>query len=139
MDRLERFGVSMNSDLLREFDALIHRKGFGNRSEALRNIIRGYLIESEWQDSAREVVGTVTLVYNHEDREISESMTELQHHHHESIICSTHVHLDEHNCLEIVVLKGSPAEVRAIADEIIATRGVKHGRLVCAATEKKWG
>ena len=138
MDKVERFGVSMSPDLLRDFDALIRQKGYGNRSEALRAIVRAYLIDSEWQESAGEVVGTVTLVYDHENREITDVLTEIQHHHHENIVCSTHVHLDEHNCLEIVVVKGSPDEIRAIADELISAHGVKHGKLVCTTTGRKW-
>ena len=121
----------MSPDLLRDFDTLIQRKGYHSRSEALRAIVRAYLIESEWQDSAEEVLGTVVLVYDHDDREISETLAEIQHHHYQSIVCSTHVHLDEQNCLEMVVVRGAPGDVRAIADEIISAPGVKHGKLVC--------
>jgi len=129
-----RFGVSMPEDLMRAFDRQIEGKGYGTRSEALRDIIRGYLVEAQWETSAAPVVGTVTVVYDHETRELTQALTDLQHHCHGEIVCSTHIHLDSHNCLEVIVLKGTVAQVQAVADRIIATRGVKHGKLVCTTT-----
>jgi CopG family nickel-responsive transcriptional regulator len=133
-DRAERFGVSMGRHLLRAFDAVIRRKGYRSRSEAIRDIVRDYLVAQEWAVGRGPVVGTVTIVYEHETRELAEALTHLQHKHHGAVVCSTHVHLDQHNCLEVVVLKGRPQDVQAIADSLIATRGVKHGRLVCTTT-----
>lgn len=136
MAGLKRFGVSIPAELVDAFDRLIETKGYPNRSEALRDLMRDALVESEWESDAGEVVGTVTLVYNHEARELSRKMTRLQHHAMDAIVCTTHVHLDEHNCMEVVVVRGSAAQVRAIADRLISMKGVKHGKLVCTTTGK---
>jgi len=133
-ERAQRFGVSMSGRLLRAFDRMIREKGYRSRSEAIRDIIRSYLVGQEWTAGKGEVVGTVTIVYDHETRELGEVLTRLQHEHQGTVVCSTHVHLDKHNCLEVVVLKGRPKDVQAIADRLISTRGVKHGKLVCTTT-----
>jgi len=133
-EKTERFGVSMGARLLRTFDRMIRNKGYRSRSEAIRDIVRSYLVGQEWVAGRSQVVGTLTIVYDHETRELGEVLTHLQHEHRDAIICSTHVHLDRHNCLEVVVLKGRPKDVQAIADRLISTRGVKHGRLVCTTT-----
>lgn len=134
MDKVERFGVSMPAQLADVFDEVIRRKGYTNRSEAIRDIIRRYLVEEEWSDQGAEVIGTVTLVYDHHVHDLSDALTDMQHSHHDRVICSQHVHLDEHNCLETIVLRGAAADVRNMADSLIGTRGVKHGRLVCTTT-----
>lgn len=134
MNGVERFGVSMNERLLKQFDQCIQRKGYQSRSEAIRDIVRDYLVASEWESREGEVVGTVTIVYDHHTRELNRVLTDLQHRHHKSIVCTTHVHLDAHNCLEVIVVKGTSQAVRAIADRLIGTRGVKHGKLVCTTT-----
>ncbi len=136
MAKLKRFGVSIPSELVEAFDRLIERKGYRTRSEAVRDLMRDALVESEWESDTGEVVGTVTIVYDHAMRELARMLAHLQHHHLESIICTTHVHLDEHHCMEVVVLRGSAQQVRAIADKLISTRGVKHGKLVCTTTGK---
>jgi CopG family nickel-responsive transcriptional regulator len=136
MARLKRFGVSIPADLVDTFDRLIEGKGYRTRSEAIRDLMRDALVESEWESNAGEVVGTVTIVYNHEVREISRVLTQLQHHYLDAIVCTTHVHMDEHNCMEVLVVRGAAAEVQAIADKLISTRGVKHGKLVCTTTGK---
>lgn len=136
MENIERFGVSMGAELLRAFDERIREKGYANRSEAIRDIVRDYLVQGEWEDSAGEVVGAVTIVYDHETHELGDALTDLQHGSHEAVICSTHVHLDERNCLETVVLRGPSALVTQIADRLISTRGVKHGKLICTTTGK---
>jgi CopG family nickel-responsive transcriptional regulator len=133
-EQAERFGVSMSRRLLRAFDRAIREKGYRSRSEAIRDIVRSYLVGQEWAGGKGEVVGTVTIVYDHATRELGEVLTHLQHEHQTTVVCSTHVHLDRHNCLEVVVLKGRPKQVQAIADRLISTRGVKHGRLVCTTT-----
>ncbi|UCH35156.1 MAG: nickel-responsive transcriptional regulator NikR [Armatimonadota bacterium] len=130
----ERFGVSMSRRLLRAFDRVIREKGYRSRSEAIRDIVRNYLVGQEWVGGRSRVVGTVTIVYDHGTRELGDVLTHLQHEHQATVVCSTHVHLDQHNCLEVVVLKGRPRDVQAIADRLISTRGVKHGRLVCTTT-----
>lgn len=134
MSELARFGISLDQRLLRQFDALISDKGYVNRSEAIRDLIRGSLVEAQWSRDEVELVGTVTLVYDHHTRDLSDKLTEHQHSHHDAIISSLHVHLDAHNCLEVVVLKGQARIVQRIADELIGTKGVKHGKLVTSTT-----
>ena len=136
MAELTRFGISIDDRLLKRFDALIAEKGYGNRSEAIRDLIRGALVEEQWAREDEETVGTVTLVYNHHTRDLSDKLTEQQHSHHNAIISALHVHLDAHNCLEVVVVKGKAGEVRRLADELIGTKGVKHGKLVTSTTGK---
>jgi len=137
MDKVLRFGVSIPQELVKAFDARIRSKGYSNRSEAIRDIMRDYLVEGEWESGQGEVVGTVTIVYDHHVRELSNVLTNLQHGFHDAILCATHVHLDEHNCLEVVVVKGTSEQVRAIADRLISTRGVKHGKLVCTTSGER--
>ena len=134
MTDLARFGISLDQRLLQQFDALIGEKGYVNRSEAIRDLIRGSLVEAQWSRDEVELVGTVTLVYDHHTRDLSDKLTEHQHSHHDAIISSLHVHLDAHNCLEVVVLKGTARIVQRIADELIGTKGVKHGKLVTSTT-----
>jgi len=129
-----RFGVSLPERLIEAFDRRIGEKGYRTRSEAIRDIIRDYLVEGEWEESSSPVVGTVTVVYDHETRDLTHTLTDLQHSFHGAICCATHLHLDAHNCLEVIVVKGAAREVQTIADRIIAVRGVKHGKLVCTST-----
>jgi CopG family nickel-responsive transcriptional regulator len=123
--------------LAESFDNVIRRKGYSNRSEAVRDIVRRFLVEEEWAEQSAEVVGTVTLVYDHHVHDLAEALTDLQHRSHNQVICSQHVHLDEHNCLETVVLRGEASAVKKIADQLIAARGVKHGQLVCTTTGRE--
>jgi CopG family nickel-responsive transcriptional regulator len=139
MAQLKRFGVSIPANLVDAFDRLIEGKGYRTRSEAIRDLMRDALVKSEWERNAGQVVGTVTIVYNHEVREISRVLTQLQHQHRDAIVCTTHVHMDEHHCMEVLVVRSSAAEVQAIADQLISTRGVKHGKLVCTTTGKSLG
>ncbi len=134
MADLTRFGISMDARLLERFDDLIHRKGYVNRSEAIRDLVRNALVEDQWSRADEETVGTVTLVYDHHTRDLADKLTEHQHDHHESIISTLHVHLDHNHCLEVVVVKGKAGEVRRLADELIGTKGVKHGKLVTTTT-----
>lgn len=136
MADLTRFGISIDDHLLKRFDALIGAKGYVNRSEAIRDLIRNALVEEEWARGEEETVGTVTLVYNHHTRDLADKLTEQQHSHHDAIISALHVHLDAHHCLEVVVVKGKAQEVRRLADELIGTKGVKHGKLVTSTTGK---
>lgn len=131
-----RFGVSLNEELLAEFDGLICSKGYANRSEALGDLIRDYIVMDRWEAGKDEVVGTITLVYSHHTRELSDTLTDMQHDYHASIISTTHIHLDGHNCLEVLIVKGKGALIKKIAGRLIGTRGVKHGRLNVAATGK---
>ena len=131
MGRLARFGVAMDEDLLERFDALVARRGIAaNRSEAVRDLVRDALVDAQWEDSDEEIVGTVTMVFDHHASDLSEKLDSLQHEHYREIVSAMHVHLDPHNCLEVLVIRGSSAEVRGIADALLGTKGVKHGKLV---------
>jgi CopG family nickel-responsive transcriptional regulator len=131
MANLVRFGVSIEEDLLAAFDALIEAKGWANRSDALRGLIRERLLEVQIEeDPAAEVVGTITLVYDHHHGDLATRLVDLQHQHHQNIISTVHVHIDEANCLEVLVVKGVNREVRRISDALIGTRGVQHGKLI---------
>lgn len=134
MSHLQRFSVSMDSSLVEAFDEQIERAGYANRSEALRDLIRDYLVRQQWQAPDATVVGTITLVYDHHASGIEHQLTHLQHEYTEDICCNTHVHLDEHNCIEVIVVRGSGATIKNIADQLIASRGVKHGQLVCTTS-----
>jgi CopG family nickel-responsive transcriptional regulator len=133
---LTRFGVSIETNLLERFDRLIKEKSYKNRSEAIRDLIRDHLVQEEWKLGVKETVGTITLVYNHHTRELADSLTHLQHDHYESVISSMHVHMDEHNCLEVLVVKGKANQIKRIADKLIGTRGVKHGKLTLTTQGK---
>ena len=131
-----RFGISIDERLLNRFDALIDEKGYINRSEAIRDLIRNALVEEEWARENLEMVGTVSLVYDHHTRDLSDKLTEHQHSHHKEIISALHVHLDDHHCLEVVVLKGKARKIKKLAEELIGTKGVKHGKLMTSTTGK---
>jgi CopG family nickel-responsive transcriptional regulator len=133
MHEVTRFGVSLERELLERFDLLIGRKGYDNRSEAIRDLIRDSLVKEQWEAGADGAVGTITLVYNHDTRELADRLTDLQHAHYGSIISTLHVHLDAHHCLEVLVLRGNSAELKALADRLIGTRGVKHGTFTATA------
>src|SRR5271154_5563057 len=129
MSDLSRIGVAIDSDLLQKFDELIASRGYSNRSEAFRDLIRDELVERAWDNPDSEVVGTVTLVYDHHVRLLNEKLTGMQHDFHRNIISTIHVHLDHDNCLEVLIVKGKAKNVQKIADALISTKGVKHGRL----------
>ncbi|RJX29245.1 MAG: nickel-responsive transcriptional regulator NikR [Dethiobacter sp.] len=136
MSDLIRFGVSINESLLESFDRLIVQKGYHNRSEAIRDLIRNQLVEMEWGKEDEEVAGTVTLIYDHHVRGLSDLLLELQHNYHHLILSTMHMHLDHHNCLEVLAVKGMAREVRQIAERLISVKGVKHGRLTITSTGK---
>ncbi|HCA46860.1 MAG TPA: nickel-responsive transcriptional regulator NikR [Armatimonadetes bacterium] len=129
----ERFGVSMPEDLLHEFDRAIEDAGYVNRSEAFRDIARDYLTRRRWELPDGEVVGTITLVYDHHVPGVEQGLTEVQHDAEATVVCNTHVHLDHHNCVEVIVVRGPGSAIRKLADRMIAMRGVKHGELSCTA------
>jgi len=137
MKKSVRFGISMEQNLLRDFDELLERIGYASRSEAVRDLIRKKLVEKEWQDTNREVVGVITIVYSHTTRELSENLTSIQHHYYKQIISTTHIHLDHNNCLEVLIVRGKSVKIKEIAERLISTRGVKHGRLTTTTTGKK--
>ena len=129
MSELSRIGVAIDSDLLEQFDELIAKRGYTNRSEAFRDLIRDELVQKTWESPDSHVVGTVTLVYDHHVRMLNEKLTDMQHDFHRSILSTLHVHLDHDNCLEVLVVRGKAADVQKVADSLISTKGVKHGQL----------
>jgi CopG family nickel-responsive transcriptional regulator len=137
MSGITRFGVSIDNQLIKKFDALIGRKGYATRSEAIRDMIREMLVEQEWASGEQETVGTITIVYNHHTRELEHALTDMQHKSFHQIVSTLHVHLDAHNCLEVLVVKGKSQEIRKIADRLIGTKGVKHGKLTTTTTGKE--
>lgn len=129
MGELARIGVAIDSDLLADFDDLIARRSYTNRSEAFRDMIREELLETAGESPGSLVVGTITMVYDHHVRLLSDKLVDMQHDHHDLVLSTLHVHLDHHNCLEVLVVKGTSAKVRKLADALISTKGVKHGKL----------
>lgn len=134
MSKVTRFGVSLEDELLEKFDGLTEKMGYKTRSEAIRDLIRDRLVSEEWKDQEKETVGILNLVYSHERREISETLTHIQHQHIDAVITSTHIHLDHHNCLEVIILKGKSSVLKKIANELLSTRSVKHGKLTMTTT-----
>lgn len=134
MNKTTRFGISMDADLLGKFDARIAARGYATRSEAIRDLVRETLIRDEWERSDRETIGTITIIYDHHEHDVQERLTHHQHEHHHQIISSMHVHLDHNNCLEVLAVKGRSEEIRSLADSIISTTGVKHGKLVMTSS-----
>ena len=129
---LKRFSVSLDDKLLAQFDDYIQPRGYSNRSEAVRDLIRKVLVNEEWEQDS-EVVGVVTLVFNHHQPQLQEKITELQHAYHHQITSTTHVHMDHHNCLEVTIVKGRASQVRELAENLIALRGVKNGNLTMSS------
>lgn len=136
MSGLTRFGVSIPDGLLLDFDRLIGRKGYQNRSEAIRDLIRDSLVQEQWRGGNEEMVGTIVLVYDHHTRQLSRILTRLQHEHYRTILSTLHIHLDEHHCLEALVVKGKGKDIQKISDRLIGTKGVKHGKLSLTSTGK---
>lgn len=135
MSRLVRFGVSLDQDLLSSFDRYIHRKKYLNRSEAIRDLIRNQLVGQEWGDN-KETVGTITLIYDHHRADLLRQLTDSQHHYAHLIISNTHVHLDHDHCLEVVIVRGKSNQVQTLANSLISTKGVMHGKLTMTTTGK---
>jgi CopG family transcriptional regulator, nickel-responsive regulator len=134
---LIRFGISMEKELLERLDREIVNRGYPNRSEAIRDLIRNQLVEIDWSKEEEEVAGTITIIYNHHVRGLSDLLLELQHDHHDMIISVMHVHLEHDHCLEVMVIKGPASEARDLAGRLIGVKGVKHGKLSITSTGKK--
>ena len=135
MNELQRFSVAIPEDLLIQFDNLVARRGLAkNRSEVIRDLIREALVGEEWDDPEQEIVGTLTIVFTHHASDLQSKLDQVQHAHHDKIISAMHVHLDAHNCLEVIVMRGRSADVRSIAEVILGVKGVKHGRLTATTT-----
>ena len=135
-DTVARFTISVPPDLLSQFDEVSAGKGYASRSEAVRDALRDYLVAHDWAADGQEgdVVGSITLVYDHAVRGLRTELLDRQHRRHAHVLSSMHVHLDERNCLEVVLVRGDRKELAALADDLISLRGVKHGRLVCSTT-----
>lgn len=133
MKKLVRFGVSLDHHLLDDFDRLIERKNYTNRSEALRDLIRDNLVGQEW-DENKETVGTITIVYDHHVHDLTEKLTDIQHRSHRLVLSAMHVHLDHDHCVEVLVVRGKGADIKKVADALIGTKGVKHGKLTMTTT-----
>ena len=137
MEKTARFGVSIEAKLLKKFDKLIDKIGYSTRSEAIRDLIRDRLVAEEWKIEDKETVGILGVVYNHEMRELTKNLIKLQHQHIDLIISSTHIHLDHHNCLEVIVMRGKSSLIKKTADELLSTRSLKHGQLIMTTTGSK--
>ena len=132
---MQRITITLDNPLVAEFEDYLARRGYTNRSEAFRDLIRDALVQDRAAAPEAEVVGTLTLVYDHHVRMLQERLTQMQHEHHHEIISTLHVHLDHDHCLEVLVLRGRSGSVRRIADRLLATKGVQHGRLTLTAPE----
>ncbi len=130
---LRRFSVSLEEELLEQFDAYIRERGYVNRSEAMRDLIRKEFISEQWEQDG-EVAGVVTLVYDHHQAQLQEKITEIQHEYYTLITSTTHVHRDHDNCLEVIIVKGKASRIKELAERIIAMRGVKNGKLTMTST-----
>jgi len=129
-EKITRFGVSIEPDLLQKFDKTIKKKGYTNRSEAIRDVIRKNIINQDTTDPDSEAIGTLTMIYDHHTGNLTNKLLDLQHDHHNEILTTTHVHIDHQNCLEVLVLKGKTGRIQKLAENIIALKGIKHGELV---------
>jgi CopG family nickel-responsive transcriptional regulator len=136
MKNLTRFGVSIETDLLKRFNRFIAGTGYLNRSEAFRDLIRARLVEEDVHKESTKALGVLSIVYDHHQHELEEKLTDLQHDHYASIIAATHVHVDHDNCLEVILLKGKVSDLQHIASSLASLKGVKHSKLVLTSTEK---
>jgi CopG family nickel-responsive transcriptional regulator len=129
-EKITRFGVSIEPELLKKFDRIIKKKGYNNRSEAIRDIVRENILKVDTSDPNSEAIGTLTMMYDHHEGTLTNKLLDLQHNHHNEILSTTHIHIDHHNCLEVLVLKGKTGNIQKLADKIKALKGIKHGELV---------
>ncbi len=130
MEKIIRFGVSIEPDLLEKFDRTMEKKGYSNRSEAIRDMIREHLIIEHVKDPSAEVIGTLTVIYDHHVGPLTDRLLEIQHDHYQEILTTTHIHIDHTTCLEVLVLRGKTQNIQHLADTIKALKGIKHGALV---------
>ncbi len=133
-DRLVRFGVSLDNSLLDAFDARNAERGYTSRSEAIRDLIRDCLVTEDWEKGKEPVVAVVSVVFDHHNHELPNALSDQQHQQHDIVISTTHVHLDRHNCLEVILLRGKAEQVRKLGEHLVSLRGVKHGRVFLTTT-----
>lgn len=134
VETVTRFSVSLPSTLARALDRMAREKGYDNRSLAIADMIRANLVEHRQQNDAAEIAGSITLVYDHHRHHLLDLLTDLQHDHMDEIVATMHTHLDHDNCLEILAVRGSAGKIKKLADEMIAAKGVKHGKLTITST-----
>ncbi len=132
---LERISLTIEKSLLARFDRWLHKRHLSNRSEAVRDLIRGRLVEDEAGEGRGDAVASLTLIYDHEQRELSDRLIDTGHHHQARVLSTMHVHLDERLCLEVLALRGGAADLRHLADHLLGLKGVKHGRLVISSSQ----
>jgi len=135
-ETVSRFSISLPPSLLRQLDEMSGQKGYDNRSLAIADMIRDHLVEHRQKFGNEPIVGTITLVYDHHKPHLQATLTDIQHDHHDVILSTVHIHLDHHNCLEVLLVRGQAAVIKGIADELIAAKGVKHGKLTVTTTGK---
>ncbi|HEU4582291.1 MAG TPA: nickel-responsive transcriptional regulator NikR [Polyangiaceae bacterium] len=133
MADVERVSLAIERDLVERFDQLLARSGHSNRSEAIRDLMRSRVVEEDWAAGRSESVATVTIVYDHTKRDLADRLLEAGHDHHRMIMATMHVHLDDNHCLEVMALRGKPADLRHFADHLIGMKGVRHGKLVMSS------
>ena len=136
MEGVSRFGVSIPPELLEKFDKIIETEGYDSRSEAIRDMIRGYIVKRQWISGEEDAVCTVSLVYDHTKRGIAEKITDVEHQHIEEIVTTSHVHLDHENCLEVIIIKGNSEKIRDFARYILSIKVIKHGDFIIVSTGK---
>lgn len=128
-NKLTRFGVSMDEKLLKDFDQIIDEKGYQNRSEAVRDLVRDAILQHHAANDAEVVAGTIMLFYNHHQNQLVNEMLRIQHNYHDHVLATTHLHIDYDNCLELIVVKGVASELRELSDQLITLKGVFYGKL----------
>lgn len=133
---MSRFSISLPQKLAVDLDKMVKQKGYGNRSNAIADMIRDWLVDHRQERGNQEIAGTITLVYDHHKPHLQDALTNIQHDHHHAIISTMHVHLDHDNCLEVLVMRGKARDVQKVADTLIAAKGVKHGKLAVTTTGK---
>ncbi|MGH8282445.1 MAG: nickel-responsive transcriptional regulator NikR [Gammaproteobacteria bacterium] len=137
MSQTVRFAVSLDEKLLVQFDQALRDRRYETRSEAVRDLIRNHLVQEAW-DEKEETIGTITLVYDHHVRALTEKLNDIQHQYHKLILSTLHVHIDHDNCLEILAVKGRGRDIRAVADSLISVKGVQHGRLTATTAGREF-
>lgn len=130
---LKRFTISLDEKLLDKFDTFIKQQKYVNRSEAIRDLIRSSFVEEEWQ-ADKDVIGVISMVYDHHQPNLQEKVTEIQHDYHHQIVSATHIHMDHHNCLEVVIVKGKAGSVNELSDRLRSLRGVRNCNLAMSTT-----
>lgn len=136
MAKLVRFGVSLPDDIVLKFDRIIKNKRYENRSKAIGDLIRNFIVEEEWKYDTKDSIGTINIVYDHHKRELLNRLNNVQHDFHKYIVSDTHVHLDHNNCLDVIIVKGKTGQIKKIADALLSIKGIKFGKLSIATRGK---